>query len=119
MEKRRKKMDQNTRKPVSTGTSNLADEDLTQAVLATFEHSQSERFQQVMQSLVRHLHAFAKEVELTEDEWFKGIDFLTRTGHITDDKRQEFVLLSDILGISMLVIGLNQKKPAQATASTV
>ncbi|GHO96458.1 6-chlorohydroxyquinol-1,2-dioxygenase [Reticulibacter mediterranei] len=112
-------MDQNTQKPVSPGTSNLADEDLTQAVLATFEHSQSERFQQVMQSLVRHVHAFAEEVELTEEEWFKGIDFLTRTGHITDDKRQEFVLLSDILGVSMLVIGLNQKKSALATASTV
>ena len=82
-------MEQNKKEPVVHGTRNLADEDLTRAVLATFEHSKSERFQQVMQSLVRHLHAFVKDVEVTEDEWFKAIDFLTRTGHITDDKRQE------------------------------
>jgi len=112
-------MDQDIQKPVAKGTRNLADEDLTQAVLATFEHSQSERFQQVMQSLVRHLHAFIKDVELTEEEWFKGIDFLTRTGHITDDKRQEFVLLSDVLGLSMLVIDLNHKQDVGETASTV
>jgi hydroxyquinol 1,2-dioxygenase len=98
---------------------NLTDEDLTQAVLTTFENSKSERFQQIMQSLVRHLHAFLKDIELTEEEWFKGIDFLTRTGHITDDKRQEFVLLSDVLGASMQVIEINNKKPDEATASTV
>lgn len=111
-------MDQNE-KPLSSGTRNLADEDLTQAVLATFNNTISERFQQVMQSLVRHLHAFVRDAELTEEEWFKGIEFLTRTGHITDDKRQEFILLSDVLGVSMLVIGLNNKKPAEATPSTV
>ncbi len=72
-----------------------------------------------MQSLVRHLHAFVKDVELTEEEWFRGIDFLTRTGHITDDKRQEFILLSDVLGFSMLVIEINHKKLGEATASTV
>src|SRR5438034_6382672 len=97
----------------------LADEDLTQAVLASFAHSKSERFREVVQSLVRHLHAFVSEVQLTEEEWFKGIDFLTRTGHITDDKRQEFILLSDVLGVSMQVIGINNKKPAGATESTV
>ena len=100
-------------------TRNLADEVLTQAVLATFDHSKSERFQQVMQSLVQHLHAFVTDVQLTEDEWFKGIEFLTRTGHITDEKRQEFILLSDVLGVSMLVIGLNHKNSVKATASTV
>ncbi len=112
-------MDQNKKQPIPPGTRNLADEDLTQAVLATFSNSSSERFQEVIQSLVRHLHAFVEDVELTEEEWFKGIDYLTRTGHITDDKRQEFILLSDVLGVSMLVIGLNNKKPAEATASTV
>ena len=112
-------MNQDKEKPIVRGTRNLADEDLTQAVLATFDHSRSERFQQVMQSLVRHLHAFVKDVELTEEEWFKAIDFLTRTGHITDDKRQEFVLLSDVLGVSMQVIEINNKKPTEATASTV
>lgn len=97
----------------------LADEALTQAVLASFARSKSERFQEIMHSLVRHLHAFVSEVQLTEEEWFKGIEFLTRTGHITDAKRQEFILLSDVLGASMLVIGINNKKPAGATESTV
>lgn len=112
-------MNEDKKQPVATGTRNLADEDLTQAVLATFSNSKSERYQQIMQSLVKHLHAFIKDVELTEDEWFKAIDYLTRTGHITDDKRQEFVLLSDVLGVSMLVIDINNKQFVDATASTV
>ncbi len=112
-------MDQDQKKSMADKTRNLADEDLTQAVVATFGKSTSDRFQEVMQSLVRHIHAFVKDVELTEEEWFKGIDFLTRTGHITDEKRQEFILLSDVLGVSMLVIDLNHKQDAQATASTV
>jgi hydroxyquinol 1,2-dioxygenase len=115
----RDKMDQYRHQTEIPSTRNLADEDLTQAVLSTFEHAQSQRFQQVMWSLVSHLHAFVNDVQLTEDEWFKGIDFLTRTGHITDDKRQEFILLSDVLGVSMLVIGLNHKNSVKATASTV
>src|SRR3954465_10304243 len=100
-------------------TRNLADEDLTRAVLASFEGAGSARFREVVDSLVRHLHAFASEVELTEEEWFKGIDFLTRTGHITDDKRQEFILLSDVLGLSMLVVGINNRRPPEATENTV
>jgi hydroxyquinol 1,2-dioxygenase len=100
-------------------TRNLADEDLTRAVLASFGNCRAERFQEIVQSLVRHLHAFASEVELSEAEWFRGIDFLTRTGHITDDKRQEFILLFDVLGLSMLVVGLNQRTPPGATPSTV
>jgi hydroxyquinol 1,2-dioxygenase len=98
---------------------NLADDDLTRAVVASFEGAKSERFKQVAESLVKHLHAFASEVQLTEEEWFKGIDFLTRVGHITDDKRQEFILLSDVLGLSMLVVGINHRHPAGATESTV
>jgi len=116
---RGEEVDQHKEKPMANGTRNLADEDLTRAVLASFEDSTSERFRQVVQSLVRHLHAFVKEVGLTEEEWFRGIDFLTRTGHITDDKRQEFILLSDVLGVSMQVIQINNQKPAEATASTV
>ncbi len=112
-------MSQDKERPTASGTRNLADEDLTRAVLATFENSKSERFQTVMQSLVKHLHAFISEVGLTEEEWFKGIDYLTRVGHITDDKRQEFVLLSDVLGVSMLVIDINNKTEGEATASTV
>jgi hydroxyquinol 1,2-dioxygenase len=98
---------------------NLADEDLTRAVLASFAGARSERFKAIAESLVRHLHAFAAELELTEEEWFAGIDFLTRTGHITDAKRQEFVLLSDVLGLSMLVVGINDRRPPEATESTV
>ena len=97
----------------------LDDEQLTQAVLASFERSPGERLRTVVQSLVRHLHAFVREVELTEEEWAGGIDFLTRTGQITTDKRQEFILLSDVLGVSMLTIGINHRQPAGATESTV
>jgi hydroxyquinol 1,2-dioxygenase len=98
---------------------NLSDEALTDAVIESFEGAASERFRELAGSLVRHLHGFVTDVGLTEDEWFAGIDFLTRTGHITDDKRQEFILLSDVLGVSMLVIGLNNRKPAGATEATV
>src|SRR4051794_33459680 len=101
------------------GTRNLADEDLTQAVLASFADAKTARFRQIAESLVQHLHAFAADVQLTEEEWFAGIDFLTRTGHITDDKRQEFILLSDVLGLSMLVVGMNNRRPPEATESTV
>ena len=95
----------------------LADAALTDAVVDAF--TSEGRFTTVMTSLVRHLHAFASEVELTEEEWFAGIDFLTRAGHITDDKRQEFILLSDVLGLSMLVVGINNRRPPEATESTV
>lgn len=105
--------------PAANGQRDLADEKLTEEVLARFENSKSERYGEIMQSLVKHLHAFVSEVELTEEEWFEGIDFLTRTGQISDDKRQEFILLSDVLGISMLLVGINNKKPAEATESTV
>jgi hydroxyquinol 1,2-dioxygenase len=69
----------------------------------------------MMTSLVQHLHAFAREVQLTEAEWFEGIRFLTDTGHITDAKRQEFILLSDVLGLSTLVTALNHRKSRGCT----
>src|ERR671916_856569 len=72
-----------------------------------------------MQSLIRHLHGFVSEAGLTEEEWFRAIDFLTRTGHMCDDKRQEFILLSDALGVSMLVDAINHHLPEGATESTV
>src|SRR4030095_12783243 len=75
--------------------------------------------QQIMTALVQHLHGFAREVDLTEAEWFEGIRFLTDVGHITDDERQEFILLSDTLGLSMLVIAMNNRKPAGCTEATV
>jgi hydroxyquinol 1,2-dioxygenase len=105
--------------PGAGTTRNLTDESLTEAVLASFDGAADPRFQEIARSLVTHLHAFVRDVEPTEAEWFKAIDFLTRTGHITDERRQEFVLLSDVLGVSMLVIGLNHRHPAGATESTV
>ena len=97
----------------------LQGDDLTRAVVASFDDSVDPRTKTVMSALVRHLHAFAREVKLTEDEYFTAIDFLTRTGQISTDTRQEFVLLADVLGLSMLTVGLGNPKPAGATESTV
>lgn len=77
------------------------------------------RLKQVMASLISHLHAFAKEVELKQEEWDLAIDFLTRTGQICSAERQEFILLSDVLGFSMLVDAINNRRPAGATENTV
>ena len=98
---------------------NLDQDNITQAVIASFAGTADPRLKQILISLVQHLHAFAREVELTEDEWFKGIEFLTRCGHITDDKRQEFILLSDVLGLSMLTVAMNNHKPEGCTEATV
>lgn len=77
------------------------------------------RLARVMAALVRHLHDFAREVELTEEEWATAIDFLTRTGQTCTGTRQEFILLSDVLGLSMLVDAINHRRPPGATDSTV
>jgi catechol 1,2-dioxygenase len=77
------------------------------------------RLRTVMSALVRHLHGFAKDVRLTEAEWAFAIDFLTRVGAHCGPERQEFILLSDALGLSMLVDALNHRRPAGATDSTV
>lgn len=77
------------------------------------------RLTEVIGSLVKHLHAFVKDVHLTQDEWGIAIDFLTRTGHICSDERQEFTLLSDVLGVSMLVDAINNRRLDGATESTV
>jgi catechol 1,2-dioxygenase len=74
---------------------------------------------QVMTSLVAHLHAFVKDVQLTQDEWEIAVDFLTRTGQTCTAERQEFILLSDVLGVSMLVDAVNNRRPPGATESTV
>jgi hydroxyquinol 1,2-dioxygenase len=93
--------------------------DITRTVVASFDRCESERLRRVMQSLALHLHAFATEVELTQEEWEAGIGILTETGHITDDRRQEFILWSDALGLSMLVDALEHTAPPGATESTV
>lgn len=98
---------------------NLNQDNITQAVIQSVSGTQDARLQEIITSLVRHLHDFAREVKLTEKEWFQGIDFLTRCGHITNDKRQEFILLSDVLGLSMLTVALNNDKPAGCTEATV
>jgi hydroxyquinol 1,2-dioxygenase len=88
-------------------------------VVASFERSGDERLRTLAQSLARHLHAFAAEVGLTNREWEDGIRILTETGHITDERRQEFILWSDTLGLSMLVDALANPLPLGATESTV
>src|SRR5215208_343245 len=97
----------------------LTEDNFTNEVLATSEDAESERFKEIMQSLIRHLHTFVREVQLTEEEWFEAIRFLTRTVQISDDNRQEFILLSDTLGVSMQMIGVNHSKPSGTTESTV
>ena len=77
------------------------------------------RFKKIMTVLIHHLHAAVKEIEPSQEEWFKAIQFLTATGHMCDDWRQEFILLSDVLGVSMLVDSINNRKPSGASESTV
>jgi len=90
-----------------------------EAVIARLENCDDPRFKQVMISAIHHLHAFVKEVEPTVEEWMQAIQFLTATGQICDDKRQEWILASDTLGVSMLVDAINHRKPPGATESTV
>jgi hydroxyquinol 1,2-dioxygenase len=92
---------------------------LTDAVLARLAGAKDARFGEVMAGLIRHLHEFIRETELTEKEWVAAIRFLTATGQKCDDKRQEFILLSDTLGVSMLVDAINHRKPRGATENTV
>ncbi len=90
-----------------------------QVVAASFADAPDPRLRELLTALVRHLHAFVKDVELTEEEWGAAIDFLTRTGQKCDDVRQEFVLLSDVLGLSMLVETINNRTGGTSTESTV
>ena len=95
------------------------EEDLVETVVASFDGATDARLKDVMVSLTRHLHSFVREVRLTESEWNVAIDFLTACGHITDDRRQEFILLSDVLGISMQTVAINNEAYANATEATV
>lgn len=98
---------------------NINENTITQAVLISMEQSHNPRLLTIMTSLVQHLHSFARDIKLTEDEWFTAIKFLTDVGHITDDARQEFILLSDVLGLSTLVTAQNNIKPPGCTEATV
>jgi hydroxyquinol 1,2-dioxygenase len=88
-------------------------ESLTDAVIARLDECKDPRFKQIMSSLVRHLHDFVRDVDLQGDEWFKAIEFLTACGKACNEKRQEFILLSDTLGVSMLVVALAHAKAQQ------
>lgn len=92
---------------------------ITASVIESFAKTEDLRLREIMSSLVNHLHAFAQDVKLTEAEWFQGIEFLTAVGHKCDDKRQEFILLSDVLGLSMLTVSMNNDRPKACTESTV
>lgn len=99
--------------------SNNTEEQITQNVLASMANTPNPRLKAVMTSLITHVHDFIREVELTQDEWGLAIQFLTRTGQLCDDKRQEFILLSDISGVTMLVDAINHRSPDGATESTI
>lgn len=113
------KTQQATTQPAVSAAQQRVEETLTQTVLESFADSDNPRLKVLMQSLVRHLHAFVRDVRLTEEEWNTAIDFLTAVGHITDDKRQEFILLSDVLGLSMQTINVNNETYKDATEATV
>jgi hydroxyquinol 1,2-dioxygenase len=95
------------------------EDDITAEVLRRFEGTPDPRLREIMLSLTRHIHSFVKDVRLVEGEWWKAIEFLTATGQMCSDKRQEFILLSDTMGVSMLVDLISNGKPAGATESTV
>ena len=93
--------------------------DLTDDVVRSWSGTPDPRLREVMTSLTRHLHAFVEEVGLTQPEWAHAVGYLTRVGQTCDEVRQEFILLSDVLGVSMLVDEITHGTPAGATESTV
>jgi hydroxyquinol 1,2-dioxygenase len=95
------------------------EEALVERVVASFADTPDPRTRELVEALTRHLHAFLRETRLTEEEWKRTIDFLTAVGHNTDDRRQEFILLSDVLGASMQTITINNEAYADATEATV
>jgi catechol 1,2-dioxygenase len=97
----------------------FSEERSAEVVAASLAGTPDPRLRELTTALVRHLHAFVKEVELTEEEWAAAIDFLTRTGHMSVGGRQEFILLSDVLGVSMLVETINHRSGGTSTESTV
>ena len=95
------------------------DEHITDEAVRRWATAHSPRTAELMTKLVRHLHAFAREADLTADEWMTAMQWLTRTGRISDEKRQEFILASDVLGLSSLVVQLNHRFEERATPATV
>lgn len=97
---------------------NITEDNLADIVLKRL-NCDSERNDEILSKLIKHIHAFIKDLEPTEEEWFKAIDFLTRTGQTCNDKRQEYILLSDVLGVSMLVDAINHRTNKDVTETTV
>lgn len=95
------------------------EQELVDQVVASFATASDLRLRDLLQALARHLHAFVREIRLTEAEWDAAIQFLTDVGHITDERRQEFILLSDVLGLSMQTIAVNNPVRGEATEATV
>jgi hydroxyquinol 1,2-dioxygenase len=97
----------------------VTEDNITELAEQRWGTARDPRLAEVLTSLVRHLHAFARDVRLTEDEWMTGIQWLTRSGQVSDDKRQELILASDVLGLSMLVVQMNHRLDERATPATV
>jgi hydroxyquinol 1,2-dioxygenase len=97
----------------------VTEDNLTDVALERWKDIPDPRLRQVMQSLIKHLHGFVRDIEPTQAEWAAAIDWLTRTGKLCSEKRQEFILTSDVLGVSMLVDAINHRRPSEATPSTV
>jgi hydroxyquinol 1,2-dioxygenase len=97
----------------------VTEENITDLAVERWATARDPRLAEVMTALVRHLHDFAREVRLSEAEWMAAVQWLTRTGQISDDKREEFILASDVLGLSMLVVQMNHQLDPKATPATV
>jgi hydroxyquinol 1,2-dioxygenase len=97
----------------------ITEHNITDAVVESLQACSDPRLKEILVSLVRHLHGFVRETRLTEGEWLQGIEFLTATGHMSDERRQEFILLSDTLGVSMLTVAQNHAQPPGTTEATV
>ena len=97
----------------------VTEDNITDLALERWGTARDPRLAEIMRSLVRHLHDFAREVQLTEEEWLAAMLWLTKTGQISDEKRLEFILASDVLGLSMLVVQMNHRFDERATPATV
>lgn len=97
----------------------FTEETSAEVVISRMDKCEDARLKEVMSVIIRHLHAAVKEIEPTQEEWMAAIQFLTKTGHMCDDWRQEFILLSDTLGVSMLVDAINSRRPTGASENTV
>ena len=104
---------------MESGMQLVTEDNITDLAVQRWGTARDPRLAEVMTALVRHLHDFAREVRLTEAEWMAAVQWLTRTGRISDDKREEFILASDVLGLSMLVVQMNHRLDPAATPATV